>query len=353
MNQKSNVCNGMMEYVLLILACISFITSFLVPYLTLPKVIRMLKSIGMTGKDINKQNKPEVAEMGGLMVVAGLIGGVLIFMGILTYVNEIFGKSLIQVDVNFTLLLASLSVILVIAIIGIIDDMFDLRHTIKAVLPIFASLPLVVMATGVGDPIITIPFVGNINFGILYALILIPIAITACSNMTNMLAGFNGIEAGMGITMSLSLAIIALFIGTPESLVAFVLLISLAGALFGFLKYNWFPAKVFPGDVGNLSIGAVIATSVIIGNFESYGVIVMTPFIIEFFIKVINGLPTKNWQGKYIDGKLYPLNEKPISFAQWIMHLSKGISEKNLTLSFIAIELIFCIIAILMFFILN
>ncbi|MDI6730509.1 MAG: hypothetical protein QMD06_03090 [Candidatus Altarchaeum sp.] len=343
-----------MEYILLIIGFVSFVISFLVSYLILPKLIRKLEMIGMTGKDINKQDKQEVAEMGGLAVVIGLCGGILIFTGIITYVNEIFGIFLIDITdgKNLTLIFASLSTILVIAIIGILDDLFDLRHSVKAVIPIFASFPLIAIAS-VGSSAINIPFIGEINFGILYALVLVPVAITACSNMTNMLAGFNGMEAGIGITMSLSLAIIALFIGTPESFIAFILLISLAGALLGFLKYNWFPAKVFPGDVGNLTIGAVIATAVIIGNFESYGIVVMFPFIIEFFVKLINKLPTKNWQGKHIGGKLYSFNEKPISFAQWIMHLSKGISEKNLTLTFIGIELIFCIIAILIFFIPN
>lgn len=338
----------------MIVGFISFVISFLVPYLTLPRLIRKLKAIGMTGKDINKPDKQEVAEMGGLAVVIGLCGGILVFTGIITYVNEIFEISLIDITdgKNLTLIFASLSTILVIAIIGILDDLFDLRHSVKAVIPVFASFPLVAIVS-VGSPAINIPFIGEINFGVFYALVLIPIAITGCSNITNMLAGFNGMEAGMGITMSLSLAVIALFIGTPESFIAFILLISLAGALLGFLKYNWFPAKVFPGDVGNLTIGAVIATAVIIGNFESYGVIVMLPFIIEFFVKLINNLPTKNWQGKYICGKLYPFNEKPISFAQWIMYLSKGISEKNLTLTFIGIELIFCIVAILIFFIPN
>jgi len=333
---------------LLILGFISFIISFLVPYLTLPKIIRKLKEIGMTGKDVNKPDKPEIAEMGGLMVVAGIIGGILIFIGIITYTKEIFGLNLINLSINFVLIFASLAVILIVAIIGIIDDLFDLRHSVKAILPVFASFPLVAIAS-IDTSVVNIPFIGPIDFWIFYPLILVPIAITACSNMTNMLAGFNGMESGMGIVMSLSLAFIALLIATPESFIAFILLISLAGALLGFLKYNWFPAKVFPGDVGNFTIGAVIATSVIVGNFESYGVIVMIPYIIEFFIKLKNNMPTRGWQGKYIEGKLYPLNEKPISFAQWIMYLSKGISEKNLTLTFILIESIFCIIAILIF----
>lgn len=336
----------------MIVGFISFVISFLVPYLSLPRLIRKLKAIRITGKDINKPDKREVAEMGGLAVVIGLSAGILFFTGIITYVNEIFKISLMNIadGKNLAVIFASLSTILIIAIIGIFDDLFDLKHSVKAIIPIFASLPLVAMAS-VGNSTINIPFIGEINFGILYALILVPIAITACSNMTNMLAGFNGMEAGMGITMSLSLSVIALFIGTPESFIAFILLISLAGALLGFLKYNWFPAKVFPGDVGNLTIGAVIAAAVIIGNFESYGVIVMIPFIIEFFIKLINGLPTKNWQGRPVNGKLYPLNKKPISFAQWIMYISKGISEKNLTITFIGIESIFSIIAILIFFI--
>jgi len=337
-------------YKIFIMGILSFIIAFAFPYFSLPRLINKLKAIGITGKDINKPDNPEVAEMGGLAIVVGLCAGIMLFVGIAVYFPQIFGKILVF-NVNLTLIFVALSTILIIALIGIFDDLFNLSHLKKAILPIFASLPLVVIAFPNPNTTLCIPFVGSIDFGIFYALILVPIAITACSNMTNMLAGFNGMEAGMGIVASLTLSIIALNISTPESFISFILLISLAGALIGFLKYNWYPANVFPGDVGNLTIGAVIATAVIIGNFETYGIIVMLPFIIEFFIKLINKLPTENWQGKYIDGKLYPLSEKPISFAQWLMYLSNGISEKNLTITLIAIESIFSILALLFYFI--
>lgn len=334
-------------YKIFIAGIFSFLIAFLFPYISLPKLIRKLKAIGMTGKDVNKENSPEVAEMGGLAIVAGLIAGIMLFTWITVYYSEIFGKNIIKVDLS--LIFSALSTILIISLIGIFDDMFDLSHTKKAILPIFASAPLTVISFQ--NTTLSIPFFGSIDFGILYPLLLVPLAITVCSNVTNMLAGFNGMEAGMGVVMSLSLAIIALFIGTPESFISFILLISLAGALLGFLKYNWYPAKVFTGDVGNLTIGTIIACSVIIGNFEFYGVIVMIPYIIEFFIKLKNKFPTRGWQGKYKNGKLYVPNNNPISFPQWIMKISNGISEKNLVLTFIFIESFFSIIALFLYFI--
>lgn len=335
-------------YKIFIVGIFCFFIAFLLSYLSLPRLIRKLMAIGMTGKDLNKKKKYEVAEMGGLAIVAGLFSGIILFLGIEIYFPQIFGKYILP-NVNLTLILAALSTILIITLIGIFDDLFDLNHSKKAVLPIFASLPLVFIAFQ--NTSLNIPFIGSINFGIFYALILVPIAITACSNMTNMLAGFNGMEAGMGLVMSLALSAIALKISTPESFISFILLISLAGALVAFLKYNWYPAKIFPGDTGNLTIGVVIASAVIIGNFELAGLIVMIPYIIDFFIKLKNKLPTEGWQGEYNNGKLYvPKGKHPISFAQWIMKISNGISEKNLTLSFITIELIFSIIAIIYYF---
>ena len=120
------------------------------------------------------------------------------------------------------------------------------------------------------------------------------------------------------------------------------------GALLAFLYYNWYPAKVFMGDAGTLGIGAVIASSVIVGNYEMAGVIVILPYTFDFFIKAVNGFPSSNWWGEYVKGKLL-CRGKPIGLCQMIMKVTGGISEKGLVLALISIEAVFGILALILF----
>ena len=57
------------------------------------------------------------------------------------------------------------------------------------------------------------------------------------------------------------------------------------GALLATSYYNWYPAKILVGDVGILTIGAIIVSAVIIGNYEAAGVILMIPYMVDFLIK--------------------------------------------------------------------
>lgn len=319
-----------------------FLVSFIATFLFMPWLIPKLKRAKIFGKDVNKPDsqgfvkfKKEVPEMGGLGIIFGFSSGVLFAIGMSTFFH------MFENGFNLNFIMAAFITVLLMAIIGILDDLFSMHQAVKAILPLFAAMPLVAIRVGVTK--MYFPFIGYIDFGIFYILILVPIAIAGASNVTNMLAGFNGLEAGMGIVACTSLAIIAFKIQSTNAL---ILLLAMIGALLAFLFYNWYPAKVLIGDVGTLSIGAVIASSVIIGNFETYGIIVIIPYAIDFFIKAMNGFPSKNWWGSYENGKLY-CRGKPISFCQWIMKISNGISERNLTILLILIEAIFGAIAIL------
>ncbi len=295
-----------------------------------------LKRMGMIGNDINKPDRPEVAEMGGLGIVAGVSAGILIAIFLQTFFGLTF---------NLQFVMASIIAIQTVAFVGLVDDLIDMPQRIKAFVPMFASIPLIVLKAA-GSTMISIPFVGVFDLGLIYIFILIPLAITVCSNLTNMLAGFNGMEAGMGIVMFLTLSILAVHDGKIEMA---IISISMLGALIGFYYFNKYPSKVFPGDVGNLSIGAALAAAVIVGNIESAGVILAIPYIIEFFIKAANKFPSRGWAGIYKEGKLYS-PEKPVSFAQWIMRITNGVSEQNLSLIFVGIESIAAIIALALFF---
>ena len=217
-----------------------------------------------------------------------------------------------------------------------------MRQWVKAIIPLIAALPL--MAIKVGDTTMSIPFIGQVDFGILYSLVLVPIGVTVAANAVNMLAGFNGSEVGMGIIAAGSLAIIAYSLGETTAL---LILLAALGALLATLYYNWYPAKVFVGDTGTLSIGAIIASAVIIGNFETAGVIIIIPYAIDFLIKAKNRFP-KSF-GVYHNGKLYCPKSGVVGLGQLIMKVTGGISERNLTLILMGIEAVSGAVAIWMF----
>ena len=318
-------------FVSAIFLCSAMITLFSMPFL-----IRKLTASGMTGNDVNKEKAPPVAEMGGLGIVMGAIGALLFAMALRTF----FGY-----DFSLISILAAMLTMLIISLIGTYDDLFDMRQDIKAVLPMVAALPLVAVAAA-GSTAISLPFVGSVDFGFFYIFLLIPLGVTVSSNLTNMFAGFNGMEAGMGAVMFAATLFLAFMNGSVE-----MALISAAmlGALLAFLRFNWYPAKVFTGDIGNLLIGAALASAVIIGNLESAGAILVIPFVIDFFIKAYNRFPSTKWWGELKGGKLYPLEGRVRGLAQFVMKLSNGISEQKLVLCFIAAEGLCALIAILLY----
>ncbi|MCI0497867.1 MAG: UDP-N-acetylglucosamine--dolichyl-phosphate N-acetylglucosaminephosphotransferase, partial [Thermoplasmata archaeon] len=152
----------------------AFAAAFAMTFLIVPWLIPKLKAKGIVGRDLNKPDHPEVAEMGGIAVVIGFFAGVSILLALDGITNE----ELINV---------SLSVVLGAAFIGMIDDVFELRQSQKAFFPFLLALPLGAAL----DPTIDFPYFGEVHFGILM-IIAAPFAITCAANAGNMLEGFNG-----------------------------------------------------------------------------------------------------------------------------------------------------------------
>src|SRR3989344_508641 len=221
----------MASYVLLVPLAISFfITFFLVP-----TWIRRAKNAGIAGKDVHKESDSLVAESGGVTVLVGFVLSVLVYVAIQTfYYNS---------TQNILEILALLSVVIMAAFIGFVDDILGwkigLNKKSRLVLLIFVSIPLV--AINAGKDLITLPFFGQINLGGLYPLLFIPIGIVGATATYNFLAGFNGLEAGQGILVLSAMALVAYFAGS--SWLALVAL-SMVAALFAFLLFNFYPAPV-------------------------------------------------------------------------------------------------------------
>ena len=312
-----------------------FATALLATYVATPWVMRWLTAAGLVGADVNKPDRPVAPAIGGFAVMFGLVCGVLAALALVA--------ATLVPGANLTRLLAAFCCVLLVSFIGVFDDLFALAPPVKGTLPAFAAIPLIAVAGP--ESTLTVPFVGMVDFGLLYPLVLIPIGVTGAANVTNMLAGFNGSEAGMGAVACLALAVVAVVNGRVDSA---ILLVAMIGALLAFLAFNWYPARIFIGDTGTLAIGTVLASAAVIGHFEAAGVIVIVPYAIDFVIKAANRFPSKNWWGTWVDGRLTHAG-RPMGLGQAIMRMTGGLTEARLTLSLIGLEAVAGAITVIAF----
>ena len=279
----------------------------------MPSLIKRLKKANIVGKDIHKLKKPEVAEMGGIGILFGF--SIAIMVGV--YLCPEWKSQL-----TITLI-----VILLTGIIGMVDDLIMLSSKEKLILLWIAGLPIM--------------WVTPPNVGIIYMLI-IPIAVSIASNLTNMLAGLNGIETGLGIIALTSLTFSCIIMNKFDvAIISF----SMLGALIAFLFFNKYPANVFPGDVGTLIIGACIAIIAFIGRVKIIALIVLLPNIIDGILKFYSAvvMERQNFKPTQVDedGKLIapsggfnslirsilkkPMKENEVVHIIWIIGIIFGV----------------------------
>ncbi len=303
--------------------------SFFAAYITVPFIISNSRRAGIMGKDRNK-NGEKLPEMGGIAIVAGTSIGLL--AGIALGFN-------LGIDVQ--VLLAALSTVVIMGILGIIDDLFALQKAVKAPIPFIAAIPLSAVRAGPSRSI-HFPWLGSLDFGQFYPLAMVPLGIGGASNAFNMLAGLNGLEAGMGAIISLAVLAAAFMKGSFE---AMVISASLFSACIAFLRFNWYPARLFPGDVGTYTIGATIASAVIIGKLEFFGLVLFAPYFLEFVMKAATKFAGENY-GTLKNGVLIP-PQKAQSITHLIMKL-RPMGERDVVLTMLLLEAGIALIAFLL-----
>jgi len=328
----------------------SMVVAFLTTFFITPYFIKFLRLARIVSIDLHKRNKPVLPSSGGICVAFGVLAGLLVFMGLQTFIQG--------VKTNASLL-AVISSILIVTFVGLIDDInvkskkvktkdgmnvkIGIPQWIKPLITLPAAIPLMVISAG--ETTMAIPFIGEVDFNIFYPLVLIPIGVVGASNAINLLGGFNGSEAGMGVVYMFALGIYGLLHGSIGSV---IFLISFA-SLLAFLKYNWYPAKILPGDSLTYLLGSLLATGVIVGNMEKIGVIVILPFIIEFFLKARAKFKATCLGKLRRDGKLAPPYGKKIYSLTHILMNLKPLTEKQVTILLILIEIVFSSIPFLGF----
>ena len=192
---------------------------------------------------------------------------------------------------------------------------------------------IVVSKDEIKSPQTTIPFVKNNNFnyqwltswipdrhsaytlGWLVFVLVVVIVVTAVSNGANLTDGLDGLCAGTSAIIGIALLIMAylggnviyssylniMYIPGSEELVVFAG--AFIGALVGFLWYNAFPAQVFMGDTGSLTIGGIIAVFAILIRKELLIPLLCLIFFLEDLSVVMQVSYFKYTRRKYGEGR--------------------------------------------------
>ncbi|MFW9901605.1 MAG: hypothetical protein ACFFDY_09970 [Candidatus Thorarchaeota archaeon] len=255
--------------------CIIFIVGFLITYIILPYLINFMKSKGFVGKDIHKNNKPEIAESGGLSIFIGLLFSMFLLI--------IFFPSFINKIIIFLL------TVLLAGFIGFIDDRKKLRSRYKIILSIFSGSVLFIANLfgfiTINSP--TIPFIDRTRLTIIYPF-LVPLIVAVIINTVNMLEGYNGEGSGTCLIAVIFLFFCSLIWNSAEGVLFTVPVIAI---IIPFFIFNKYPAKIFPGDIGTLGMGAMIACIMLFGSLEvaTFCVLLIHIFNSFYYIYSIRG----------------------------------------------------------------
>ncbi len=326
---------------------IDFVISSIISFISTLFFIRLhidfCKEYGFLGKDIHKKSKELIPDFAGPPVLFGFLMGL--------FVYTLFNLDIAIENIAIALIISSITLLLTLEDVSVMkrksykkSGLRGLNRLVRIYLPFFLAFPLIALKSNKTS--IYIPLLGNIDFGFFYYFIIL-LSVLCASNVTNMLAGFNGLEASLGLVATFFISLMALLKGNYA---AFSLGVLYMSCLLAFLYYNWYPARIFPGDSLSYQIGALIASIAILADLEFYALIIFIPWIIEFFLKLRGRLKLKKWPesfGKLEDGKIVPRYDKIYSMTHIAMRFFH--KETSIVIFLIFIVLIFCTISFTIF----
>lgn len=307
-------------YVILALA-----VAFLVSFAATPMVISLAHKVNAIDvpKDERRVHKKPTPLMGGLAIFYGFIVSVLCFA---VLDREVAG-----------ILIGSV----IIVVVGIIDDITDMRAIVKLLCQIIAAA--VVVYSGVRIQHFANPF--SMWFGPPYLVLnyWISVAVTifwivGICNAVNLLDGLDGLA--VGVSSIASVCMLALTLISQNANIA-IITAAVAGAGFGFLPYNFNPAKIFMGDTGALFLGFILACISVQGFLKLSA-------IISFAIPIIVlGLPI--FDTLFAITRRVMTGRSPMSPDRGHLHhrlLDMGFSQKQTVAILYTLTTVLCLTAV-------
>jgi len=221
-----------------------YVTAFVLTLIFIPPVILMVKRLRLFDRpNERKEHKIPTPTFGGIAVFAGMLSTIFFwyqFSPALLFNNHI---SVISFYLSITVLFG----------VGIMDDLRDLAARYKLVIE--AALATLLAVSGIR--ITSFGGLFGINeLHIIAQYTITVVAIVGITNAFNLIDGIDGLAGGLGF---MSLITLGIFLTLSKDLNYALIAFALAGALLGFLYFNFNPARIFMGDTGSLVLGFVIA----------------------------------------------------------------------------------------------
>ncbi|MGG0845929.1 glycosyltransferase family 4 protein [Peribacillus simplex] len=241
----------------------ALLVAFLLSIFLTPFVGKLAFKLGATDKpNERKVHSKIMPRMGGLAIFLSFFITFLLFT--ILFTNDLWGQ--------LPLLVGALVIIL----IGMADDIYELRAAPKFLGQVLAAL-IIVLWGGLEVEFINLPFfTDTLEFGVLSIPITI-LWIVGIINAINLIDGLDGLAGGVSTIALVTIATMALI--QRDLFVAMVALIVI-GSTLGFLKYNFHPAKIFMGDTGALFLGYIIAVLSLLGFKNVTMISLIVPIII-------------------------------------------------------------------------
>jgi len=304
----------------------AFAVATLVTLISTFLFIPLLKRRGRTGIDLHKNSDDPIAEMAGLGVITGLVAAIV--------------ASIITVQGSIVI---PILIVMVLGSIGIYDDLFKTKGRLKFGLSFLLCSAVFYLSSPSPSDILLI-FVPGALMSLAMGL-----AVSVSANAVNILAGFNGLESGTTAIAAGGILTMALISGQEQGA---VLSAALIGSCLAFLYFNRYPSRAFPGDVGTLTMGGVLALSAILTKAEYLLPLLLLPHIFELFCKIRNRFAPKESTGHTrlgADGKLIP-GDYPAFVHYMLWKFPSG--ERALVIRIWAIEAALVILSILIYLVL-
>lgn len=301
----------------------AILASFITVLVVTPLVIKLAFKIGATDKpNARKVHQKIMPRLGGLAIFIGVAVGFV--------VGGLYEQRMLSITLGA----------IIIVIIGILDDMYELSAKVKFGGQLLVAIMIV--KSGLLVQVLYIPILGDTELGWLAYPITV-FWIVGITNAINLIDGLDGLSAGISSIVLATLAYMAFTSpwGTGAAIILPLALITLASTI-GFLFYNFHPAKIFMGDTGALFLGYCISVISLLGLYKS---VTLFSFIVPI---IILGVPIFDTTFAIIRRIV---NKKPISAPDksHLHHrlLAMGFSHRKTVLIIYALGIFFSVNAII------
>jgi UDP-GlcNAc:undecaprenyl-phosphate GlcNAc-1-phosphate transferase len=226
----------------------------------------MARRLGVVDRpDDRRLNKRPIPRLGGLAIFLGILVPSLAFLDLSGEMRGIVLGAAVA------------------CVVGAIDDFKGLTPLPKLGGQMLAAGIPVIFGTWIDH--FTFPLVGAVDLPTWVGVPLTMLWIVAVMNMVNFLDGMDGLASGVCGISGLTFAVIALSLGKVD---AAILSAVVAGACIGFLRHNFFPARIFMGDSGALVLGFTLATVSVAGLLKTASTVVLFLPLLVLAVPIID-----------------------------------------------------------------